>query len=253
MLQDLITAQKYILEKDFFAFKLFIRSMREGKADHVDFRVKDVNQKIHWLRMEGIPDSEDSTIYYGYIEDITTAVLRAIEYQSADNNESPSIIAENFNQKLETLLKDQNHINTILKIFYQNRPLDFGLDVLIFFDVFIRKDKIKLYYASEKISLSDDELTYSGSLAEELVRSGQDNMIVADTTQSTNPSDWAFFVHNGIRSYHAKPFYSRKVLRTVLIFGSLNSNIHSGDAVSRFTFMCKPLLNAIKNWRRSHS
>lgn len=74
LLQNLVWAQEIVVPEDFFRFKLFIISMREGKEASVIFRVRDIDGKqpgCCWLRIAGAPGTVDPSYYYGYIRDIT--------------------------------------------------------------------------------------------------------------------------------------------------------------------------------------
>ena len=74
LLQNLVWAQEIVAQEDFFRFKLFIISMREGKEASVIFRVRDMESKqpgCCWLRIAGAPGTVDPSCYYGYIRDIT--------------------------------------------------------------------------------------------------------------------------------------------------------------------------------------
>lgn len=77
LLHNLVWAQEVVAEEDFFRFKLFILSMREGKEASVIFRVrvKQEKQPDHfWIRIVGAPGGVEPSFYYGHIRDITQDV-----------------------------------------------------------------------------------------------------------------------------------------------------------------------------------
>lgn len=74
LLRDLVWAQQVVVEEDFFRFKLFIKSMREGEKASVIFRVRDREGQRCWLKMQGAAAAANNIgakPYYGYIRDIT--------------------------------------------------------------------------------------------------------------------------------------------------------------------------------------
>ncbi|MGE5342704.1 MAG: hypothetical protein ACM3SY_14615 [Candidatus Omnitrophota bacterium] len=75
LLQNLVYAQERVAEEDFFRFKLFVKAAREGREASVIFRARDEAGTFHhWLQMHGVPGSEDPSLYYGVIRNITQDV-----------------------------------------------------------------------------------------------------------------------------------------------------------------------------------
>lgn len=71
LLRDLVWAQQLVEEEDFFRFKLFIKSMREGKKAEAIFRLQDKEGRRLWWKVNGAPGITNPSCYYGYIQDIT--------------------------------------------------------------------------------------------------------------------------------------------------------------------------------------
>jgi hypothetical protein len=73
LLQNLVWAKEYVIEEDFFRFKMFIEDIRAGKKASVILRLRDQQDKNthHWLRIEGAPGINDSNFYYGFIRHIS--------------------------------------------------------------------------------------------------------------------------------------------------------------------------------------
>jgi hypothetical protein len=74
LLMNLVYAQDWIVEEDFFRFKLFIQSMRESRDATVIFRLRDKQDNRFWLRMTGAQGITDPLFYNGIIHDITEIV-----------------------------------------------------------------------------------------------------------------------------------------------------------------------------------
>lgn len=76
LLQDLVWAQKVVVEEDFFRFKLFIKAMREGSEASAVFRFRENKKQSNrlWLKIVGKPAEDDPSYYYGCIRDITRDV-----------------------------------------------------------------------------------------------------------------------------------------------------------------------------------
>ena len=74
LLKDLVKAQQVVIEEDFFRFKLFIKSMREGKKADAIFRLLNDRGRRLWWRICGAPGITNSFSYYGYVHDITENV-----------------------------------------------------------------------------------------------------------------------------------------------------------------------------------
>lgn len=76
LLQDLVWAQKVVAEEDFFRFKLFIKTLREGIEASVVFRIREIKNPSNrlWLKIVGKPAEDSPSYYYGCIRDITKDV-----------------------------------------------------------------------------------------------------------------------------------------------------------------------------------
>jgi len=73
---------------------------------------------------------------------------------------------------------------------------------------------------------------YEGSIAESIVRFGQTNHVVVETSKSIKAIDWALFIPRGIRSYFATPFFVDDVLTYVLIFCSQEPDSYDPDSAA---------------------
>ncbi len=98
LLLNLVWAQEVVAEDDFFRFKLFIISMREGKEGSVIFRIRNKQEKQPghwWIRLVGAPGSVDPSIYYGHIRDISQDVNFVSHLLEKDIERQTMIESEN--------------------------------------------------------------------------------------------------------------------------------------------------------------
>ncbi|MCG8551354.1 MAG: PAS domain-containing protein [Desulfobacterales bacterium] len=168
-----------------------------------------------------------------------------------DAREIPSQSADL--QSLEKAVRSQTDITGIMEACLAS-PLAAGrYDAILFSDVYVRKNKVKVYGAGPAFSgmPGPETFSYKGTIAEDIIRYALDWVVVDDTQDSIKPIDWALFIPMGIRSYFAVPFYSRSVLRTVLIFCSTRPGRFTDQAPEEFSDMLGIMNNAIRNWRRS--
>lgn len=125
-------------------------------------------------------------------------------------------------------------------------------DAILFSDVHVRKNMVIVYGAGSPFSgmKTSETFSYKGTIAEDINRYALDHLLVDDTQDSIKPIDWALFVPRGIRSYFAMPFYSRGVLRTVLILCSTLPGHFAGKTPDEYAEMLKTLNTAVRAWRR---
>lgn len=167
----------------------------------------------------------------------------------ADTASSPSTDIKT----LENTLEGRTDIIRSMEICLES-PLAAGkYEGMIFSDVYIRRNKVEVYGAGSVFSAlpRPESYSYKGTIAEDICRYGLDYLVVDDTEDSIKPIDWALFVPSGVRSYFAMPFYSRSVLRTVLILCATSPGRFSGSTPSEFSAMLNIVNNAVKNWRRA--
>ncbi|NDV18680.1 hypothetical protein GO013_04505 [Pseudodesulfovibrio sp. JC047] len=90
-----------------------------------------------------------------------------------------------------------------------------------------------------------EKFSYKGTIAEDIARFKIDHLVVDDTLDSIKPIDWALFIPRGIRSYYAKPYYEKDILKTVLILCSTEPNRFVDFDAKAFDSILTPLNNAI--------
>jgi hypothetical protein len=155
---------------------------------------------------------------------------------------------EHLEKKISRLVDINEIMETCLK-----SPLVSGqYEAILFSDVQVKKNVVAVYGAGAPFEgmHQAETFSYKGTIAEDINRYALDYLVVDDTQDSIKPIDWALFVPRGIRSYFAMPFYSRGVLRTVLILCSLEPARFAAKTPETFIAMLTTLNTAVRAWRR---
>ena len=128
-----------------------------------------------------------------------------------------------------------------------------NFESIIYSDVYARKNRVVVYTAGETLeNLKQGEVfPYEGTIAENIERYKLDHLIMEDTFSSIKAIDWALFIPRGIRSYFAKPFYQRKVLRTVLVLCSTKPDAFSEKYLPYYALLYKPFSIGLASWRKA--
>ncbi len=147
-----------------------------------------------------------------------------------------------------------HEMNDIMDACLSDQMLCGKYDALLFSDVHIRKNMVMVYGAGVPFAgvKQAESFSYKGTIAEDIERYGLESLVVDDTQDSIKPIDWALFVPRGIRSYFAMPFYSRTVLRTVLILCSTTPGFFAGKRPDDYLALLKVINGAVRAWRRHH-
>lgn len=155
--------------------------------------------------------------------------------------------------KLMKMLRNKSDISAILQIMLDNQHGHMNFDSIIYSDIYIRKNKVVVYSAGKALSpmKQGEVFSYEGTIAENLNRYKLDYLIMEDTFSSIKAIDWALFIPHGLRSYFAKPFFERKVMRTVLILCSTQHNMFSDKYISDYALLYKPFLKGLTIWRKA--
>lgn len=146
---------------------------------------------------------------------------------------------------------EEKDIQKVLRILLDNQPADRQFDAIIYSDIYATRKKVVVYTAGKPFEpLPQGEVfPYEGTIAENIDRFKLEHLIVEDTFASIKAIDWALFVPHGIRSYFAKAFYERKLMRSVLILCSVNRNFFSNAGLDGYELYYEPFLKGLKNWR----
>ena len=184
---------------------------------------------------------------------------------SADNSDRPVSIelgnslasirrqpSNAFSNRLIKKIATKHRMSDILKILLDNQGDTASFDAILYSDIYEKKNKVVVYSAGETFAHMEggETFSYEGTIAENISRFKLDYLIVDDTFSSIKAIDWALFIPHGIRSYLAKPFYERNVLRTVLIFCSHARSQFSLRNMDNFAIYYKPFVRGLGNWRK---
>ncbi len=174
-----------------------------------------------------------------------TKTTKAVRTKIADAGETGMEILE---KKISRLVD----INEIMETCLASPLVSELYEAIIFSDVQVRKNVVAVYVAGPPFAgmQQPETFSYKGTIAEDINRYSLDYMVVDDTQDSIKPIDWALFVPRGIRSYFAMPFYSRGVLRTVLILCSTEPGRFAAKEPETFIPMLTTINEAVRAWRR---
>jgi len=180
-------------------------------------------------------------------KDIGMFVLTA-----GDEVTSSNPVNDHYINQLMEKLEDESDMSAILQIMLDNQYGNMNFDSIIYSDIYAKKNKVAVYTAGKALSpmKQGEVFPYEGTIAENIDRYKLDYLIVEDTFSSIKAIDWALFIPHGLRSYFAKPFFDRKVMRTVLILCSTQRNMFSNQYVADYALLFKPFLLGLTNWRK---
>lgn len=156
-------------------------------------------------------------------------------------------------KELENKIHGLVDIHQIMEVCLDS-PLAAGLfEGILFSDVHVRKNIVTVYGAGAPFQgmQASESFSYKGTIAEDINRYALDYLVVDNTQDSIKPIDWALFVPRGVRSYFAMPFYSRSVLRTVLILCATEQGRFTDTLPDLFKDLLEILNGAVRTWRRN--
>lgn len=143
-------------------------------------------------------------------------------------------------------------IGEMLESIYRSRTLLPGMDVVMFSDIYARKNKVIVYSKGELDEPLEQgtKFPYAGTIAENIEKEKLDYLIVDDTQSSIKAIDWMLFVPKGLYSYIAKALYVRGAMRTVLILCSRSKNVFSEDQAAVVEQIARAFHRRLKQLRR---
>jgi hypothetical protein len=135
-------------------------------------------------------------------------------------------------------------IKALLDAFLDHQPAGVRVDGVLRSRIFGSENRVVVTGAGAPfLSMpSPETFPYEGSIAENIARFGLDHLIVEDTSRSIKPIDWVLFIPKGIKSYFAKPFFERGVLKNVFIACSTDVGRFTERNVRGYT----PLLGSLE-------
>lgn len=203
-----------------------------------NIRVKAICQFVYFVH-----DGE------GYIR------LAVIDQIDQSDSPVPKIEKPVINQQVSQLcanLAQCGSIEEMLDRIYQEQNLFPNMDVVMFSDIYARKNKVFVY---SKGDMQDplqpgSQYPYTGTIAENIEKENLEYLIVDDTQSSIKAIDWMLFVPKGLYSYVAKALYVRGAMRTVLILCSKKKNAFSEDQMNDVTSIAKAFHQRLKQLRK---
>jgi len=159
--------------------------------------------------------------------------------------------AERLGRELETQLAGLSDMERILQIYLKAQPPGLRYDSVLFSDIHGKKNRVFVYFAGECFrGMPQGEMfPYEGTIAQDIERFQLDSLMVDDTLESIKAIDWALFIPKGVRSYYAKPFFERGVLRSVLVLCSLRPGQFPGEPLPEYDALFAPFRRAVQSWR----
>ena len=185
----------------------------------------------------------DMTVEDEALQNITGSGQRPAEKPARYRRQTDELLAK------VTKVKD---IHRLLQILLDNQMSRGTFDAIIYSDIYARKNKVMVYTAGQAFEpLPQGEVfSFEGTIAENIDRFKLEHLIVEDTFASIKAIDWALFIPHGIRSYFAKPFYERNIIRSVLILCSTERAHFSPQRLEEYAVYDEPFLRGLKNWRK---
>ncbi|MEW5772423.1 MAG: PAS domain-containing protein [Thermodesulfobacteriota bacterium] len=172
--------------------------------------------------------------------------------RSAGNGARPAPAGDHA-RLLEERLAGLSAMPDILQTLLDNPPPRCRYEAILFSDIQARKNRVAVYGRGAAFaSMAQGEIfSYEGTIAQQIELFRLDHLIVDDTLESIKAIDWALFIPKGIRSYFAKPFYTRGVLRAVMILCSTAPHGFQAERLDDYALLFRPFRNAVEAWRQA--
>ncbi|MBN1958267.1 MAG: hypothetical protein JXQ81_13120 [Desulfuromonadales bacterium] len=171
--------------------------------------------------------------------------------------QKPAVVEKKPLQKVEVSalcddLSQCQSVEAMLERIYQERILFPDMDVVMFSDIYARKNKVIVYSRGEMDEPLEpgSQFPYAGTIAENIEKEKLEYLIVDDTQSSIKAIDWMLFVPKGLYSYVAKALYVRGAMRTVLILCSRKKHAFSEDDIADVTAIATAFHQQLKKIRR---
>ncbi|MDX2480093.1 MAG: hypothetical protein QNK24_07135 [Desulfuromusa sp.] len=181
--------------------------------------------------------------------------LAVIDWVDQKNLVTPRIVKtveKNEVVQICTDLAQCTSVDAMLARIYQAKDVFPGMDVVMFSDIYARKNKVFVYSIGEMSNplKPASQFPYAGTIAENIEKENLEYLIVDDTQSSIKAIDWMLFVPKGLYSYVAKAIYVRGAMRTVLILCSQKKNIFSEVQIPDLTAITNAFHQQLKQIRK---
>eukprot|EP00831_Metopus_contortus_P082330 TRINITY_DN8876_c0_g1_i4.p2 TRINITY_DN8876_c0_g1~~TRINITY_DN8876_c0_g1_i4.p2 ORF type:complete len:426 (+),score=96.39 TRINITY_DN8876_c0_g1_i4:3184-4461(+) len=190
-----------------------------------DLRVTDSMGRIHRCsaRVQAIARNEENLLWIILSHRNDCGACKGVPVRG---NETAS--AEFSSQAMRRCSSVRSLLNALLKAVPAGAPTS----AVLLSRIFIKKNAVMVTGVGKPFENDPEDFAhpYEGSIAESIVRFGQSNHVVVQTSKSIKAIDWALFIPRGIRSYYAQPFFIDGVLEYVLIFCSTKPDSYDPDS-----------------------
>lgn len=183
---------------------------------------------------------------------IRLAVVDQLDKQNSQEinrtRETIKVVTDLVCEDLEQCLS----IDAMLERIYAAKDLFPGMDVVMFSDIYARKNKVIVYSCGELDEPLEQgsQFPYAGTIAENIEKENLKYLIVEDTLSSIKAIDWVLFVPKGILSYVAKALHVRGAMRTVLILCSKEKDSFSESQVADVEKIAEAFHRQLKRIRK---
>ncbi|MCW9049986.1 MAG: hypothetical protein OQK50_06630 [Deltaproteobacteria bacterium] len=195
-------------------------------------------------QFEYFPHEGEGYIRLAVIDPVNSSVLTVPpEIKTVEKKETAQLCED---------LAESASIDAMLKRISEAKNLFPGMDVVMFSDIYARKNKVVVYFAGDlrKPLIQGSQFPYTGTIAENIEKENLEYLIVDDTQSSIKAIDWVLFVPNGLSSYVAKAFYVRGAMRTVLILCSEKKNAFSEKQIVDVSAVANAFHQRLKQLRK---
>lgn len=170
----------------------------------------------------------------------------------------PQVVAKKPIEKTEVTnlcadLAQCHTVDAMLERIYQEKILFPDMDVVMFSDIYARKNKVVVYSRGEMDEPLEQgsQFPYTGTIAENIEKEKLEYLIVDDTQSSIKAIDWMLFVPKGLYSYVAKALYVRGAMRTVLILCSRKKRAFNEEQIADVSSIANAFHQQLKKIRRT--
>jgi len=146
----------------------------------------------------------------------------------------------------------KGNITGILDLILENQPVKGLANAILYSDIHLDEGIVYVWGAGEPFSNLAPAYShpYEGTIAENIVNYNLNHIIVENTFESIKPVDWAIFIPHGIKSYFAKPFFTKGKITTVLIFCSTERALFNEENVKFYDSIYPAFENSLEVFKK---
>ena len=143
-------------------------------------------------------------------------------------------------------------ITGILDLILANQPIPGLANAVLYSDIHVDDGIVHVWGAGEAFKPLAPAFShpYEGTIAENIVNYNLNHIIVENTFESIKPVDWAIFIPHGIKSYFAKPFFTKEKITTVLIFCSTERSVFNEENVKFYDSLYPVFENSLEVFKK---